>query len=126
MPRGSGHPDLSQRPRREAPGMLTGLAILERELGAIDYERHRLKRLLAGRLPKSQGDARRAELKALEQRRATTLRLLDDLHAEYAERVERATEGIRARAARSPHTRREAPEEARRRLGLTGAKGLKA
>ncbi len=29
-PRGSGHPDLSQRPRREAPGMLTGLAILER------------------------------------------------------------------------------------------------
>lgn len=118
MPRGSGHPDLSQRPRREAPGLLTGLAILERELGAIDYERHRLKRRLAGRPPKTEGDAKRAELKALERRRTTTLRLLDEMHAAYEERVERATEGIRARASRSPRTRRETPEAARRRLGL--------
>jgi hypothetical protein len=100
--------------------MLTGLAILERELGALDYERHRLRRRLAARLPKAEGDALRAELRALERRRATTLQLLDDLHAEYDERVERANEAIRARAARSPFTRRETPEEARRRLGLPG------
>jgi hypothetical protein len=118
MPRGSGHPDLSQRPRREAPGMLTGLAILERELGAIDYERHRLKRLLAGRLPKAEGEARRADLNALEERRAATLRLLDELHADYEERVARGTEAIRARASRSPRSRRETPDEAQRRLGL--------
>ena len=98
--------------------MLTGLAILERELGAIDYERHRLKRRLATRLPKAEGDAKRAELKVLDRRRLETLRLLDELHAEYDERLERATEAIRARAARSPFTRRESPEEARRRLGL--------
>jgi hypothetical protein len=98
--------------------MLAGLAILERELGAIDYERHRLKRLLAGRLPKAEGDRHRAESKALEQRRVATLRLLDDLHAEYEERVERGVEGIRARASRSAHGRRGAPKEARRRLGL--------
>jgi hypothetical protein len=120
MPRGSGHPDLSQRPRREAPGMLTALAILERELGALDYEAHRLRRLLAGRLPKADGDAKRAELQEIEARRNTTLGLLDDLHAQYDERVERATEGIRARASRSPFTRRETPGEARRRLGLPG------
>jgi len=118
MPRGSGHPDLSQRPRREAPGMLTGIAILERELGAIDYERHRLRRRLAARLPRSAGDPIRAELKALEARRLATLRLLDELHSEYDERVERAGQGIRARASRSPRSRREPPEEARRRLGL--------
>lgn len=118
MPRGSGHPDLSQRPRREAPGMLTGLAILERELGAIDYERHRLKRRLAGRLPKAEGDTLRRELKALEERRVTALGLLDDLHEAYDERLERSLEGIRARAARSPRTRRETPAEARLRLGL--------
>jgi predicted nucleic acid-binding Zn-ribbon protein len=120
MPRGSGHPDLSQRPRREAPGLLTGLAILERELGAIDYESHRLRRRLAQRLPKAEGDALRAELKALQRRHVATLRLLDEMHADYEERVERATEGIRARASRSPFTRRETPDEARRRLGLPG------
>ena len=120
MPRGSGHPDLSQRPRREAPGLLTGLAILERELGAVDYERHRLRRRLAGRLPRAQADALRGDLRALEARRATALRLLDEMHADYEDRVERAAEGIRARASRSPRSRREAPEEARRRLGLPG------
>src|SRR5687768_9404115 len=120
MPQGSGHPDLSQRPRREAPGMLTGLAILERELGAIDYERHRTKRRLAGRLPKAEGDALRTALKALEGRRRTTLRLLEDLHGDYDERLEQGAEGIRARASRSPRSRRESPEEARRRLGLPG------
>lgn len=98
--------------------MLTAFAILERELGAIDYESHRLRRRLAARLPKAEGDALRAERKALEDRRTTTLRLLDDLHADYEDRVEKAAEGIRARASRSPRRRREAPEVARRRLGL--------
>ena len=120
MPRGSGHPDLSQRPRREAPGMLTGLAILERELGLIDYEQHRLRRRLAGRLPKAQADPLRAELATLQERRATTLRLLDEMHEQYDERIERAVDAIRARASRSPRTRRETPGEARRRLGLPG------
>ena len=117
-PRGSGHPDLSQRPRREAPGMLTGLAILERELGMNDYAQHRLRRRLAGRLPKAEAEAVRAELKALEKRREGTLRLLDELNEQYDERVERASEAIRSRAARSPRSRRETPSEARRRLGL--------
>ena len=117
LPRGSGHPDLSQRPRREAPGMLTGFAILERELGAIDYERHRIKRRLAGRLPKAEGDALRTALKALGGRRTATLRLLDGMHADYDERLEQAAEGIRTRASRSPRSRREPPEEARLRLG---------
>jgi hypothetical protein len=98
--------------------MLTGLAILERELGMNDYERHRLRRRLAGRLPKTEADALRKELDVLERRRASTLRLLDEMHEDYDERVERAVEGMRARASCSPHTRREAPEEARRRLGL--------
>lgn len=120
VPRGSGHPDLSQRPRREAPGMLTGLAILERELGALDYEAHRLKRRLAARVPKAEADDLRGELKALESRRARTLGLLDGMHAEYEERMERANEGIRARASRSPFTRRETRADARRRLGLPG------
>ena len=120
MPRGSGHPDLSQRPRREAPGMLTGQAILERELGAIDYAQHRLRRRLAGRLPKGEADAARAELALLKQRRATTLRLLDEWQEEYEDRIVRSVEAIRARASSSPRTRRESPEEARRRLGLPG------
>lgn len=118
MPRGSGHPDLSQRPRREAPGMLTGLAILERELGINDYRQHLLRRRLAARPPKAEADALRAELKTLQERRKATLRLLDDLHADYEERLERAVEGMRARASRSPRTRREDPEVARMRLGL--------
>jgi hypothetical protein len=100
--------------------MLTAFAILERELGAIDYERHRLRRRLAGRLAKSQGDALRSELAVLDRRRRETIELLDEMHAQDQERIERAVEGMRARAARSPYTRRETPEEARRRLGLPG------
>jgi hypothetical protein len=118
MPRGSGHPDLSQRPRREAPGMLTGLAILERELGINDYERHRIRRRLAGRLPKAEADALRSQLKQLERRRAQALRMLDDLHEHYEERIEQGVEAVRARASRSPNTRRESREAARRRLGI--------
>src|SRR5688500_2492924 len=98
-PRGSGHPDLSQRPRREAPGMLTGLAILERELGMNDYEQHRLRRRLAARLPAGEADQVRRQLAELEARRAKTLELLDEMHEEYDQRVERSIEGIRARAA---------------------------
>jgi hypothetical protein len=98
--------------------MLTGLAILERELGILEYEAHRLRRRLAGRLPKAEGDVLRREFKALERRRAKTLDLLDELHEEYDERVERAVAGIRARAARTPFSRRETPDEARRRLGI--------
>lgn len=120
MPQGSGHPDLSQRPRREAPGMLTGLAILERELGIIDYEQHRLRRRLAARLPKPEADQLRAELRALEKRRTRTLDLLDEANEEYEDRVLRAVEAIRARAARSPRSRKETPEQARRRLGIPG------
>ena len=93
---------MSQRPRREAPGMLTGLAILERELGMNDYAQHRLRRRLAGRLPKAEADKARAELAELEARRATTLELLDGLHQDYDERVERGLAGIQARASRSP------------------------
>ena len=90
MPRGSGHPDLSQRPRREAPGMLTGLAILERELGMNDYERHKLARKLEGRLTRAEATAAKREIEALEQRRKETLRLLDELHQDYDERITRA------------------------------------
>lgn len=120
MPRGSGHPDLSQRPRRESPGMLTGLAILERELGINDYTQHRLRRRLAMRPPKQEADKLRAELRELEKRRQATLRLLDDLTEDYEERVPRSMEGQRARASLSPSTRREDPAAARRRLGLPG------
>jgi len=120
MPQGSGHPDLSQRPRREAPGMLTGLAILERELGIIDYRQHRLRRRLAARLPKEEADRLRAELRALEKRRARTLDLLDEANEEYEDRVMKAVEAIRARAAVSPRRRKETPEQARRRLGIPG------
>lgn len=98
--------------------MLTGLAILERELGIIDYEMHRRRRRLAGRLPKAEADALRAELKDLERRRKHTLGLLDEAHDEYEERVAKSVEAIRLRASQSPRTRRESREEARRRLGL--------
>lgn len=98
--------------------MLTGLAILERELGAIDYERHRLERALAARPPKAEAEALRAKLRALQGRRETALRLLDGLHAEDDERVERGIEAVRARASRSPPARRESREQARERLGL--------
>jgi hypothetical protein len=86
MPRGSGHPDLSQRPRREAPGMLTGLAILERELGLNEYARHQLQRRLAGRLSAAETRRLKAELQQLETLRVQTLRLLDGLHEEWDER----------------------------------------
>jgi hypothetical protein len=118
VPRGSGHPDLSQRPRREAPGLLTGLAILERELGIIDYETHLVRRRLAGRPGIEERRELRARLRELDARHERTIRLLDDLHAQNEERVERGVEAIRARASRSPRTRRETREEARRRLGI--------
>lgn len=82
MPRGSGHPDLS-RPRREAPGILTAFAILERELGAIDYARHRLEGRLQQRPPVSEARKVREDLEALETRRRQTLLGLDDLHDEW-------------------------------------------
>lgn len=81
MPRGSGRPDVSQRPRREAPGMLTGLAILERELGLNEYARHQLEGKLAQKLPAAEARRLKAELEELRTRRLQTLRLLDDLHA---------------------------------------------
>ncbi len=82
--------------------MLTGLAILERELGMNDYGQHRLRRRLAGKPPAAEADALRRQLKELEARRERTLELLDEMHEEYDPRVERSVEGIRARAARSP------------------------
>lgn len=118
MPRGSGHPDLSQRPRREAPGLLTGLAILERELGIIDYERYLVRRRLAARPAASRRESLLRDLRDLERRRELALRKLDELHAEDEERIERGIEAIRARASRSPYSRRETREEARRRLGI--------
>src|ERR1041384_855967 len=111
MPRGSGRPDRSQRPRREAPGLLTGLAILERELGINDYEQYELRRRLAARLPPGEIRAIRARLRELKMRHYQTLLMLDELHAEDAERIERGIGGMRARASRSPPTRRETPQE---------------
>ena len=102
MPRGSGHPDLSQRPRREAPGMLTAIAILERELGMIEHSRHRLQRRLKHRLGKDEGEELRRQLLDLDKRRAATLDLLDEQHQEYEERLEHSAEGINARASRPP------------------------
>jgi hypothetical protein len=66
--------------------MLTGLAILERELGLNDYARHGIVRRLAGRLGKAEAERLRRELADLEARRLETIRLLDELHAEYDER----------------------------------------
>lgn len=118
MPRGSGHPDLSQRPRREAPGLLTGLAILERDLGINDYEQHRIRRALASKPATPDRATLRARLRELEGLRAKTLELLDGLHEDDEGRVERGIEAMRARASRSPPTRRETSLEARRRLGI--------
>jgi hypothetical protein len=56
----------------------------------------------------------------LQRRHDDTLRLLDEMHADYEDRVERAMAGIRACASRTPASRRETPDEARRRLGLPG------
>lgn len=118
MPHGSGQPDLSQRPRREAPGMLTGLAILERELGINDYQQHRIRRRLATRLPKREADELRAKLRDLEERRTRTLQLLDEANDAYEERLLKSIDAMRARASTSPFRRKESPERARRRLGL--------
>lgn len=118
MPRGSGHPDMSQRPRREAPGLLTGLAILERELGMNGYELHQVRRRLAARPARQERFDLQARLAELEAHRDRILRLLDEMHGEYEERVERGIEAIRARASRSPPSRHESREEARRRLGI--------
>jgi hypothetical protein len=87
MPRGSGNPDVSQRPRREAPGMLTGLAILERELGLVEYARQQVARRLEARLPKAEADRLRAELAELDRRKAATLRLLEQRYAAYEDRA---------------------------------------
>lgn len=100
--------------------MLSGLAILERELGINDYAQHRLRRRLASRLPKDEADRLRAELRELDRRRKRTLQLLDEATQEYEERLHRSIEGIRTRAATSPWTRKESPEQARRRLGISG------
>lgn len=86
--------------------MLTGLAILERELGMNDYEQHRLRRRLAARLPAAEAAGLRRQLAELESRRAKTLELLDEMQEEYDQRVERSIEGIRARAAQPPRTGR--------------------
>lgn len=67
--------------------MLTGLAILERELGLVEYERHRLTRLLAGTPSRAQAGALRRELEQLRIRREKTLDLLDEKHEEYQDRV---------------------------------------
>lgn len=61
--------------------MLTGLAILERELGLNEYARYQLESRLAGRLPAAEGRRLKAELEELRTRRLQTLRLLDELHA---------------------------------------------
>ncbi|MFO1533185.1 MAG: hypothetical protein ABR562_05750 [Thermoplasmatota archaeon] len=87
MPRGSGHPDLSQRPRREAPGMLTGLAILERELGLVEYATHAARRRLAAKPPRPEAANLREELRDLAKRRMQTLSLLDDAYEEYEGRI---------------------------------------
>lgn len=104
MPRGSGHPDLSQRPRREAPGMLTGFAILERELGMAEYARIQAERRLRGKLPKEEAEALRREVRAMEERRDAAVRRLDELHEEDEERQATAAEraGGRALRLRSP------------------------
>lgn len=98
--------------------MLTGVAILERELGIIVHSQHRLQRRLEARLSRAEAARLRAELGELEERRQRTLLLLDEANEEYDERLQRSTEGIRARAMSSPRTRKESPEQARRRLGL--------
>ncbi|MEA3190091.1 MAG: hypothetical protein QOD77_673 [Thermoplasmata archaeon] len=61
--------------------MLTGLAILERELGLNEYARHQLEGRLARKLPAAEAQRLRAELEELRIRRLQTIRLLDDLHA---------------------------------------------
>lgn len=86
MPHGSGRPDLSQRPRREAPGMLTSFAILERELGSIEYQRHKLEGQLRRRPTPVEAKRMREQLLELEGRRKLVLKQLDDQHEEWGER----------------------------------------
>ena len=66
--------------------MLTGLAILERELGKVEYELHLLRRRLEARLMRAEVEALRREADGLEQRKRQTLRLLEELNQEYQER----------------------------------------
>lgn len=61
--------------------MLTGLAILERELGLNDYARYQLEGRLAQRLPAAEARRLEAEVEELRKRRLQTLRLLDEMHA---------------------------------------------
>jgi len=67
--------------------MLTGLAILERELGLVEYARQQVTRRLAGRLGKAEADRLREELAELEHRKAVTLRLLEQRYEAYEERA---------------------------------------
>lgn len=66
--------------------MLTGFAILERELGSIDYARHRLEVRARQRLPAAEAKQVKSELDALTVRRRQVLHRLDDLHQEWDER----------------------------------------
>jgi hypothetical protein len=66
--------------------MLTGLAILERELGLTEYARHQLERRLRAKRTAAEARRLKAELEELEARRMQTLRLLDDLHEQYGQR----------------------------------------
>jgi hypothetical protein len=87
--------------------MLTGMAILERELGLVEYARHKAQRRLEARLPRSEAVEVRKELAELDARRAATLRLLDDAYQEYDERLMRGPSGIHARAAAAPRRPRD-------------------
>jgi hypothetical protein len=71
--------------------MLTGLAILERELGLVEYERHRLLLRMGGRIAKAEAEDLRRQLERLDERRKRTLELLDERHAEYETRRQLAT-----------------------------------
>lgn len=85
-PRGSGLPDLSQRPRREAPGMLTALAILERDLGAASYDRH-VAQLRLDAAHDAEGRRRlKAEIGALDARIAQIVERLAQEHETWQER----------------------------------------
>jgi hypothetical protein len=65
--------------------MLTALAILERELGLIEYEAHKLRRRMAAR--SARPAVLQEEMRALEKRRAQALALLDDAYEEYEGRA---------------------------------------
>lgn len=63
--------------------MLTGLAILERELGLTDYARIQLERRLNAHLTATEKRRIQAEMAELDHRHAQTIRLLDELHERY-------------------------------------------